>query len=93
MPLSVFPTPFPAELLAESLKLQPSVGKVVAGLVRDPEHNMWQVLEEISKHDEFVVKLVKVSQAFAKRKASGLSVQDIHMCVLRSDYMIDWPSD
>lgn len=61
MPLSLFPTPFPAELYAESISLQPSLGKVVAGIVRDPQKNIYNALEEISKLDDFLARLVKIS--------------------------------
>lgn len=93
MPVSMFPSPYPAELLNEAIAMQPVLGKIVAGIVRDPKNLIWKVLEEIAEHDDFVKEHVKVSKAFAERKASGLCVQDIHMCVLRTDYMLNWPLD
>lgn len=42
--------------------------------------------------DEFLKRLLEISREFNDRKAVGLPVQDTHMCILRSDYMVDWPS-
>ena len=64
MPLSLFPTPFPAELFVEALSLQPLLGNVVAGIVRDPEQNIACVLKEMEKLDEFLHKLLEISKAF-----------------------------
>lgn len=91
MPFSLFPTPFPAESFSHSLELQPYMGQVVAGIVRDPRHNIFPVLQGISELDEFLKRLLSISEQFNTRKAHGLPVQDTHMCILRSDYMIDWP--
>ena len=35
--------------------------------------------------------MIEISKLFNARKHEGLPVQDIHMCILRSDYMVDWP--
>lgn len=91
MPFSMFPSPFPAEPFHESLVLQPLVGKIVAGIVRNPAENIFPVLDEISKLDDFLARLLQISRDFNTRKAAGEPVQNIHMCILRSDYMIDWP--
>lgn len=91
MPFSIFPTPFPAESFAQSLDFQPYLGQAVAGIVRDPQHNIYPVLHGISLLDDFLKRMLEVSAEFNARKSAGLPVQNTHMCILRSDYMIDWP--
>jgi hypothetical protein len=58
MPFSLFPTPFPAEVFKQSLELQPYLGQVVAGIVRDPHANIYPVLEGMAKLDEFLLRLL-----------------------------------
>ena len=36
-------------------------------------------------------RLLEISKEFNHAKASGKRVQNTHMCILRSDYMVDWP--
>ena len=36
--------------------------------------------------------MVDISKAFNAQRERGEPVQDIHMCVLRSDYMLDMPT-
>ena len=57
-------------------------------LVQRPEL-MYELLSNLVECDLFLARLVKVSKqyhAYEKR-------QTIQMCVLRCDYMIDWPCD
>jgi hypothetical protein len=63
-PISLFPTPFPLELYKESIALQPALGQVIAGIVRDPDNNIYEVLKDMQKLDEFMNKLLEVSHAF-----------------------------
>jgi hypothetical protein len=45
------------------------LGKVVAGIVRDPQKNIYDVLEGIAKLDGFLNSLMKISQDFNTRKS------------------------
>jgi len=55
------------------------------GVISDPENYIDGILGGFAKHDAFMARLIKVSQKFNAQKVR----QDIHMCILRSDYMMD----
>ena len=74
MPFSLFPTPFPAELFSEAVTLQPILGEIVAGLIRDPTNNIAFVLKEMELLDEFLHKLLEISKEFNERRKNGLLV-------------------
>lgn len=50
------------------------------------------MLDDFSKKDEFLARLIEVSKKFAERRNSGLPVQDTHFLILRNDYMVDKPT-
>lgn len=54
---------------------------------------MSAVISEMRKYDEFLDRLAQVSESFNARRRQGLKVQNIQMVVLRTDYMVDWPSE
>jgi len=65
--------------------MQPDLGKLVGSIIKDPQQNIYSILKTFSAHDKFMSKLIEVSAKFN----SMAKKQDIHMCILRSDYMID----
>ena len=93
LPVSLFPMPYPTELFVQACDMQKPFARVVAGLVRDPEENISGVLAAMRKLDPFMDRLLQISEAVNLRRAQGLKVQNIQACLLRSDYMIDWPQD
>lgn len=73
------------------LDYQLPLGILIAHIVRDPRKNIHRILAKFSKVDKFMRRLIEVSETFQIQRESGLPTQDIHMCVLRTDFMIDWP--
>ena len=65
------------------------MGSLVAGIIRDPQHTIHPILDDFQKHDKFMGRLLQVSDSFNQCQKA----QDIHMCILRSDYMVDIPTD
>jgi hypothetical protein len=67
------------------------MGKLVAGIVRDPSL-IHKTLGSFIKHDDFIARLLEVSSTFHGCDAT-VPRQDVHMCILRTDYMIDVPTN
>ena len=84
-PISLFPLVYPADLLQKALEMQPDLGKLVGSIIANPQQNIYSLLENFSVHDFFMSKLIEICGKFNALKTK----QDIHMCILRSDYMID----
>jgi len=91
-PMTLFPTPYPMTHFKKAFNYQIPLGTLIANIVRDPRQNIHKILAEFSKVDHFMARLIEVSEAFQKQRERGEPTQDIHMCVLRTDYMLDWPS-
>jgi len=91
LPVSLFPMPYPTDLFVQACDIQKPFARVLAGLVSDPEQNISCVLNEMRKYDHFMDHLLQLSEAVNKRRREGLRVQNIQVCLLRADYMIDWP--
>jgi len=49
------------------------------------------VLGTIRKTDAFIDRLIKVSEMYHNHRKNGERTQTVQMCLLRNDYMIDWP--
>lgn len=71
--------------------MQKPIGELVAKLVSKPD-KLHSILENFLKHDEFLAKLVNLSKRVNKLKGTP-QFQSIQMAVLRSDFMIDTPTD
>lgn len=54
-------------------------------MIANPTDYIEGMLGSFAKHDAFMARLVEVSRKFNALPKK----QDIHMCVLRSDYMLD----
>ena len=83
------PVPYPLKHYKHGLSIQPAMGSLVAGIIRDPKNTIHPVLDDFKQHDKFMERLLQVSDKFNEAE----KVQDIHMCILRSDYMVDIPTD
>ena len=60
------------------------MGDLIADLVHQPKI-IQDMLKYYKEHDELMAKLISISEKF-----SALTIrQNIHLCILRSDYMID----
>ena len=60
----------------------------MGSIIADPNQNIYSLLKNFAAHDSFMSKLIEVSGKFNALEKK----QDIHMCILRSDYMIDQPT-
>lgn len=63
-PVSLFPTPFPRDLFECTLAYQPVVGRLLGGLVGDPDQYIHGILYDFSKNDQFMQKLLSISKEF-----------------------------
>lgn len=93
LPVSLFPMPYPIDLFVQACDLQKPLARILAGLISHPQQNISDVLSEMRKYDIFMDSLIQLSEAVNKRRREGLRVQNIQVCFLRADYMIDWPLD
>ena len=89
--MSLIPTPFPLEHYKHALQLQPSMGILMAGIIRQPEM-IANILKKTAENDKFVERLLQVSKAFNDCEITDPR-QDVHMVILRNDYMINQPSN
>ena len=69
----------------------------MSNLTAHPNH-IHKLLSGFLKYDSFLERLVKVSEDFNKLAGSDdpnerKKIQQVQMCVLRCDFMIDWPTD
>ena len=67
---------------------QAPLGVLVSKLVQKPEV-IHELLAGFLQYDDFLAKLVDVSKKYNAYEKK----QTIQMCVLRCDFMIDWPND
>ena len=72
------------------------MGELVASLAAKPD-KIHQLLESFLKYDPFLARLVQLSKAYNEFAQSSdpemvKKAQTIQMNILRSDYMLDWPS-
>jgi glutathione synthase len=91
-PLSLVPTPFPVDMMSNALNLQIPMGELICGIIHKPESNIHQLLADFSEKDEFMNILVEISKTFNEQRKRGEPSQNNHMCILRSDYMLDMPT-
>ena len=89
-PFSLFPTPIPQDALKQGLLMQPLLAQVVAGIINNHADNIEGILKDFSKHDDFMTRLLKVSHDFNHLAGPR---QNIHMCILRPDYLLDFQDD
>jgi hypothetical protein len=68
VPMSLMATPYPLENYKEALEMEPGMGKLVAGITRDPAI-INRTLESF-KQDDFIRRLLDVSKAFNECDAS-----------------------
>lgn len=47
------------------------MGEVVAGIVRDPQKNIHELLADFSKKDDFMAMLMGISKSFSDQRARG----------------------
>ncbi|PKC74916.1 glutathione synthase [Rhizophagus irregularis] len=87
-PVSLFPSPFPRKTYEEAIELQPMFNLLFHKLSQDSEF-ITQVVEEITKVDDFVDNLYKI---YLKVKEEGI-VQPISLGLHRSDYLLQVPPD
>ena len=87
-PISLFSTPFSLKHYQQAKDLQPHLGVMINDLVSQP-HYMYDILQYFKKHDELMQKMLLISEEFNRQEIK----QDVHLCILRSDYMIDKDSD
>ena len=92
MPLSLFPTPYPMQLYKDALAAQSPMGDLIAGIIGNPEKNIYELLDNFSSKDAFMARLIEVSKEFNAQRARGEPVQDTHCVILRNDFMIDEPT-
>jgi hypothetical protein len=59
-------------------------------MVRNPRNHIHATLAHFNKTDPFVQKLLRISENFQRAPVDNR--QNIHMLILRSDYMVDAPS-
>ena len=64
----------------------------MCAIIANPNKNIHGLLEDFSRNDIFMMRLLQVSKAFDAQRKRGEPVQDIHCVILRSDYMIDQPT-
>ena len=88
VPISVFPTPYPLEHYQEAISLQPAMATMVADLVRQP-HHIQEILHYFQEQDPFLKRLVDMSKVYNSQKVK----QHVHLLILRSDYMLDAPTN
>lgn len=67
------------------------MGVVVADMVKRPNSFIHNVLNPFAESDDFIKRLLKVSAAFNDPN-DKVPKQDIHMCILRTDFMVDTKS-
>ncbi len=82
--LSMLPTPFPLKLYNQAKDLQPYMAMMVSDLVHQP-NQIHEILRFFQEQDPFLKRLIGMSKIFNEQEIK----QDIHMLILRSDYMID----
>lgn len=85
VPLSIFPMPFPADIWHDAAIKQQDISELIASLIAKPLAYIHGTLDSFSKFDKFMARLMEVSSKFNAQ----LVRQDTHMCILRSDYMLD----
>ena len=57
---------------------------MISDLVHQPD-KIWETLKFFKEQDELMTKMIKLSEKF-----NSLPIkQNIHLCILRSDYMVD----
>ena len=88
LPVSLFPTPYPLSHYQEAIRLQPALATMVATLVKQPSL-IHEVLKYFQEHDPFLKRLVDLSKHYNSQPHK----QDLHLLILRSDYMLDTVTD
>ena len=63
-PMTLFPTPYPVDMYKKAIAYQEPMGEVVAGVVRNPEKHIHELLSDFSKKDDFMAMLMKISRSF-----------------------------
>lgn len=64
------------------------MGVVVADMVKRPNGFIHEVLKPFAENDDFIRRLLEVSAAFNDPNCK-VPKQDIHMCILRTDFLVD----
>jgi glutathione synthase len=90
VPFSLFPTPYPVEHYEKAKELQSPLADMIAALVQKP-HVIHDVLKYFQEQDPFLKKLVDMSKTY--NSPSQKFKQNLHPLILRSDYMIDAPTN
>jgi hypothetical protein len=90
MPFSLFPMPYPTDSFLQACEMQKPLGRLISGLLRDPEQNIWNTLAGMRKYDSFMDRLLQISEKLNERRKTGLKTQEIQFCLMRADYIIDW---
>ena len=70
-PLSIVPTPYPVNMLNNAFDLQLPLGELICGIIHKPEENIHGILEDFSKKDLFMRKLMDISKAFNDQRNRG----------------------
>lgn len=84
-PISLFSMPYPVDMINSVLDSQEGLSNMICSVISDPEDSINGILGNFAKHDAFMNRLIQVSQKFNAKEHK----QNIHMCILRSDYMMD----
>jgi len=90
VPISLFPTPYPVEHYEHAKSLQQPLADMIAALVRKPDV-IHEVLKYFQEQDPFLKRLVDMSKTYNSQEQKYK--QDVHPLILRSDYMIDAPTN
>ncbi|KAF2995159.1 hypothetical protein E8E14_001131 [Neopestalotiopsis sp. 37M] len=86
IPITLFPSQFPADCFREALGIQTVYNRLYAAVASDEEW-LGQVVQELAPIDPFIAKLWQIHQTV---KAEGY-VQDLTFGLFRSDYMVHYP--
>ncbi|TNV79883.1 hypothetical protein FGO68_gene7423 [Halteria grandinella] len=90
VPISLFPTPYPVEHYENAKQLQNPLEEMIGALVRKPDI-IHEVLRYFQEQDPFLKRLVDMSKKY--NSPSQKFRQNYHSLILRSDYMIDAPTN
>ena len=64
-PMTLFPTPYPLDMYKKAHSLQASMGDLIGGIIADSRQNIHALLADFAAKDNFMAKLIEVSQAYA----------------------------
>ncbi|ETS74986.1 hypothetical protein PFICI_13470 [Pestalotiopsis fici W106-1] len=86
IPITLFPSRFPADCFLEALEIQTAYNRLYAAVASDEEW-LGRVVQELAPIDSFIAKLWEIHETV---KAEGY-VQDLSFGLFRSDYMVHYP--